>query len=279
MKRRAPAFAAALLVAVAAAGFALPGRAEDSRPAALRDVGIEQRLDSQLPLDAALRDESGAAVKLGDYFGRRPVIFALVYYKCPMLCTLTLNGLVSSLRTLSFDAGQQFDVVAVSFNPDETSEMAAAKKQAVLDEYRRPGAEKGWHFLTGSAESIARIADAAGFRFKRDEQSGEYAHAAAIMVATPGGRLARYFYGVEYAPRDVRFALIEAAESRIGSVVDQLLLFCYRYDPHSARYTAAVMNLVRVSGVLTALGLGTFMVVFWRRDARAAARPARAGPR
>jgi protein SCO1 len=212
-------------------------------------------------------------VKLGDYFGRRPVIFALVYYKCPMLCTLTLNGLVSSLRTLSFDAGQQFDVVAVSFNPDETPEMAAAKKQTVLDEYRRPGAEKGWHFLTGSAESIARIAGAAGFRYQRDEQSGEFAHAAAIMVATPGGRLARYFYGVEYAPRDVRLALVEAAESRIGSAVDQLLLFCYRYDPHAARYTAAVMNLVRLGGALTALGLGTFMVVFFRRDARAGADP------
>jgi protein SCO1/2 len=270
---------AAALLAVLAVVSPLRIRAEDSRPPALRDVGIEQRLDSELPLDAPLRDESGAAVKLGDYFGRRPVIFALVYYKCPMLCTLTLNGLVSSLRTLSFDAGQQFDVVAVSFNPDETPELAAAKKKTVLDEYRRPGAEKGWHFLTGNAESIARIAAAAGFRFKRDEQSGEFAHAAAIMVATPGGRLARYFYGVEYAPRDVRFALIEAAESRIGSVVDQLLLFCYRYDPHSARYTAAVMNLVRVSGVLTALGLGTFMVVFWRRDARAAVRPAKAGPR
>jgi protein SCO1/2 len=242
--------------------------AETNRTAILSEVGIDQRLNEQVPLDLVFRDETGAPVELERYFGKRPVILTLVYYECPMLCTLVLNGLLSALRTLTFDVGKQFDVVTVSFDPDEKPDLAAKKKENVLAGYRREGAEAGWHFLTGDADAIRRLASAVGFRYQRDPGSGEFAHAAAIMVLTPQGKLARYFYGVEYAPRDLRLGLIEAAEGRIGNAVDQVLLYCYRYDPHTGRYSAAVMNLVRAGGLVTVLGLGAFMFVLWRRDAR-----------
>jgi protein SCO1/2 len=264
--------ACALAVLLSTAGslpVAPPASAATDRAAMLAEVGIDQRLDQQVPLDLVFRDESGAAVELGRFFGRRPVVLALVYYECPMLCTLVLKGLLSSLRALSFDVGKEFDVVTVSFDPGETPALAAAKKENVLAEYRRPGAAGGWHFLTGEARSIERLAAAVGFRYRYDAASDEYAHAAAIMVLTPAGRLARYFYGVEYAPRDLRFGLIEAAAERIGTPVDQLLLYCYRYDPSTGRYSAAVMNVVRLGGLATVLGLGAFMLVLWRREARA----------
>ena len=242
--------------------------AADARPAMLRDVGIDQRLGGRLPLDALFADEAGRPVRLGQYFGRRPVLLVLAYYNCPMLCTQVFNGLVSALRVLTFDAGKDFEVVAVSFDPRDRPPDGAAKKKAYVDEYRRPGAEAGWHFLTGGAGSIERVTQAAGFRYKYDESTGQFAHAAAIYVATPDGKLSRYFYGIEYAPRDLRLAMVEASEGRIGSVVDQILLFCFHYDPKMGRYSAAILSIVRFGGVAAVIILSTFLTFMWRRDAR-----------
>jgi protein SCO1/2 len=183
---------------------------------------------------------------------------------------LVLNGLVSSLRTLSFDVGEQFDIVTVSFDPNDTPELAASKKATYLAEYRRAGAAAGWHFLTGDAATVEALAQSVGFRYRYDPAIKQFAHAAAIMILTPRGRIARYFYGVEYAPRDVRFGLIEAAENRIGTPVDQLLLYCFRYDPHTGTYSAVILNIVRLGGALTVLALLAFMLVGWRRDWRLA---------
>lgn len=241
--------------------------ADDALPSILHDVGIEQRLNAQVPLDLVFRDETGQAVQLGTYFSSKPVILSLAYYECPMLCTLVLNGLASALKVLSFDIGKQFNVVTVSFNPNETSALAAAKKQTYLNEYGRTGAANGWHFLTGDAAAIARLTEAVGFRYRYDPEHKQYAHAAGIMILTPQGRIARYFYGVEFAPRDLRLGLVEAADNRIGSPVDQLLLFCFHYDPSTGKYGAVAMNSVRVAGALTVLALGTFLIIMWRRDA------------
>ena len=243
----------------------VPG-ADTARPAMLRDVGIDQKLGQQLPLDALFADEAGKPVRLGQYFGKRPVLLVLAYYNCPMLCTQVFNGLVSSLRVLPFDAGKDFDVVAVSFDPRDRPPDAAAKKKAYVDDYKRPGAEAGWHFLTGGAGSIERVTKAAGFRYRFDESTGQFAHAAAIYVATPEGKLSRYFYGIEYGPRDLRLAMVEASQGRIGSVVDQILLFCFHYDPKIGRYSAAIMKMVRFGGVAAVVILSTFLVVMWRRD-------------
>jgi protein SCO1/2 len=253
-------------------------RAADTRPPFLRDVGIDQRLGQQLPLDAIFQDEQGRPVRLGQYFGARPVILVLAYYNCPMLCTQVLGGLVSSLRVLSFDAGKDFNVVAVSFDPRDRPADAAAKKAPYVAEYGRPGAAAGWHFLTGSSASIERLTGAVGFHYKYDESLGQFAHASAITVATPGGKLSHYFYGIEYAPRDLRLALIEASGNRIGSPVDQILLYCYHYDPKVGKYGAVVMNMLRFGGVVAVLILSTFLAVMWRRDHRrdAAARASRA---
>src|SRR6185295_13612194 len=233
----------ALCVAVAAAA--------DTRPAVLDGVGIDQRLNESVPLDLVFRDESGAPVQLGTYFGSKPVILSLAYYECPMLCTLVLNGLASALKVLSFDAVKEFEVVTVSINPADTPGLAAAKKQTYLKEYGRPGVAAGWHFLTGDAAAIARLADAVGFHYKWVPEQQQFAHAAGIMVLTPQGKLARYFYGVEFSPRDLRLGIIEAAQNRIGSAVDQLLLFCFHYDPATGRYGAAAMGSVRTAGALT----------------------------
>lgn len=254
----------ALAVAAALAGSA----AANDVPEELRQVGIEQRLDEVIPLDLTFRDETGQAVRLGSYFAQRPVLLALVYYECPMLCTLVLNGLVSALKAVALDAGRDFDVVAVSIDPAETPEMAARKKETYLQTYRRAGADTGWHFLTGDETSIRYLADAVGFRYRYDPDSGEFAHAAAIAVLTPSGRIARYFYGVEYAPRDLRLGIIEAADERIGTPVDQLLLYCFRYDASTGRYSAAVLNLVRLGGVLTVAAFGTFFIVSRSREGK-----------
>lgn len=243
-----------------------------SLPPALEGVGLEQRLDAQLPLDLELRDESGASVRLGDLIGDRPVILNLGYYECPMLCGLVLNGLVSSLRALPFDVGREFGVVTVSIDPRETAALAAAKKQTVLEAYGRAGAERGWRFLTGDEPSVRRLADAVGFRYSYDAATDSFAHAAGIMVVTPGGKLSRYLYGVSYTPRDVRLALVEASQNRIGSLADQMLLFCYRYDPHSGKYGATLLNLVRTGGVATVLGLTAYVLLaLWRERWRARA--------
>jgi protein SCO1 len=245
---------------------AVAASAADTRPPMLRDVGIEQRLGQQLPLDALFSDELGRPVRLGQYFGRRPVILVLAYYNCPMLCTQVFNGLVSSLRVVGFDAGKEFDVVAVSFDPRDRPADAAAKKKAYMDEYRRPGAALGWHFLTGGSGSIERVTRAAGFRYRYDESTGQFAHSTAIYVATPEGKLSRYFYGIEYGPRDLRLALVEASSNRIGSPVDQILLYCYHYDPKLARYSAAIMSMVRFGGAGAVVILSAFLTIMWRRD-------------
>ncbi len=209
---------------------------DDTRPPALREIGIDQRLGESLPLDAPFRDEGGRAVTLGDYFGAKPVVLVLTYFECPMLCTLVLNGLTKSLKTMSFEPGKEFDVVAVSFDPRDTPELAARKKATYLGEYGRAATASGWHFLTGDEAAIARVATAVGFRYRWVPEEKQFAHAAAVMVATPEGRLARYFYGIDYAPRDLRLGLVEAADHKIGSAVDALLLFCYHYDPATGKY-------------------------------------------
>jgi protein SCO1/2 len=249
-------------------------RADDMRPQSLRDVAFDQRLGEMLPLDAPLVDESGRAVRLGDYFGRRPVVLSLAYYGCPMLCTLSLNGVASALKTLSFDAGREFEVVTLSFEPKETPAQAASAKKTYLEQYGRPQAAGGWHFLTGNAAAIAAITGAVGFRYAWDEETRQYAHPAGIVVATPQGRIARYLYGVEYAPKDLRFALVEASAGRVGTPVDQLLLYCYEYDPVRGRYGAAIMRTVRFLGILTVLGLVTLIGVLRYREGAVSARGA-----
>lgn len=231
----------------------------------LRDVGFDQHLGQQVPLDLTFRDESGQPVPLGRYFDK-PVILTLVYYDCPMLCTLTLNGLTSALKVLSLDAGKEFNVVTVSFSPQETPTLAAAKKETYLKQYTRPGAAQGWHFLTGDAGAIGRLTQAVGFRYAYDPAQQQYAHATGIVVLTPAGRIARYFFGVEFSPKDLRLGLIEASADKIGTPVDQLLLYCFHYDPSTGRYSAVVMNIVRVAAVATVLILGAFMMVMFLRD-------------
>jgi protein SCO1/2 len=226
----------------------------------LENVGIDQKMNEPVPLDLVFRDEAGKEVRLGEYFGKKPVILSLVYFKCPMLCTLVLNGLVRSLRATSFDAGREFEVVTVSFDPRDTPETAATMKRVYMNEYRRPGAEQGWHFLTGDEEAIKRLTEAVGFRYKYDPESGQFAHASGIMVLTPKGRVAQYFYGLEYSARDLRLSLVESAENRIGSTVDQVLLYCFRYDPAKGRYGLAIMKTLRVASVGTVLGLGALIV-------------------
>lgn len=237
-------------------------------PELLTDIGLDQRLDAQVPPDLRFRDEAGREVRLGDYFGTKPVILTLVYYECPMLCTQVLNGLTSALGVLSFSIGQEFDVVTVSFDPKETPELASAKKAAYVNRYKREGAGRGWHFLTGDERSIAALTKAVGFRYAYNASIDQYAHVSGIMVLTPEGRLSRYFYGIEYGPRDVRLALIEAADRRIGTPADQLLLYCFHYDPKSARYSFAIMRLVRTLGVATVLAMVGGIIILRRRERR-----------
>jgi len=244
------------------------GRSSTGLPTALRDVKIEQKLDQQLPLDLVFRDESGQSVKLGQYFGQKPVVLAFVYYDCPMLCTQVLNSMVTSFRVLPFQIGNEFDVVTVSFDPRETSTIAAAKKKVYVDflpAKMRAGASSGWHFLTGDQESIAKLTDAAGFRYHYDEATKQFAHASGIMVTTPQGKLSRYFYGIDYPARDLRLGLIESSENKIGSPVDQLLLYCYHYDPATGKYGAAVMKVMRVAGVITMLGIVAMLLLLKSR--------------
>jgi protein SCO1/2 len=245
-----------------------PGPAALEQIPILKDAGLEQKLDNQVPLDTPFVDENGRDVTLRQYFGRRPVILALVYYECPMLCTQVLNGLVGSLEALPFRPGQEFDVVAVSFDAGETPAMAQAKREAYLRRFGRQNDAPGVHFLTGRESSIQALTQAVGFHFAYDPAIDQYAHPALITVLTPGGRVSRYLFGIEFSPRDLRLALVEAADSRIGSAVDQALLFCYHYDPQSGKYGFAITNVVRLGGILTVAGLGTFILVNLRRDRR-----------
>ena len=234
------------------------------RPPGLKNVGIEQNLNEQIPPSLTFRDETGKAVTLGDYFGKRPMILNLVYYQCPMLCGEVLNGLESALRVLKFDVGKEFDVLTVSFDPKETAQMAAVKKAEYLKRYGRPGASEGWHFLTGPAASIDALTKAAGFQYQYDPKSGQFAHATAIMILTPEGKIAQYYYGVEYPPKDLRLGLIQASENKIGTVVDQVLLYCYHYDPDTGKYGAIISRILQLAAGATVLILGTFLIVMFR---------------
>jgi protein SCO1 len=247
-------------------GLAEPGDPSAARPGILSKIAIDQKIGQQLPLDLPFVDDHGNQVRLGDYFGKRPVILALVYYECPMLCTQVLNGLVSTVSVLNFNAGTEFDVVAVSFNPKEGPGLAAQKKASYVERYGRPQTAGGWHFLTGTEESIARLTDAVGFRYELDKEIGQFAHGAAIEVITPKGTIAKYFYGLEFSPRDLRLGLIEASDEHIGSVIDDVLLFCYHYDPASGKYGPAVLGMVRVAGVATILAFAAFLTVSLRRE-------------
>lgn len=259
----------ALMPAVSPAqdrGVQAAGSAPSSQlPAVLSKVAFAQRLNARLPLDLPFTDEQGKAVRLGDYFGKKPVVLAFVYYECPMLCTQVLNGLESALGVLNETVGKEFDVVTVSFDPRETPVLALGKKKAYLDRYKRPQAETGWHFLTGSQASIDALTQAAGFSYVWDQASQQFAHPSGIVVATPAGRLSRYFFGIDFSPRDVKFALMESSFDRIGSLADQLLLYCYHYDAEQGAYGFVAMRAVRIGGAVTLLALVGFVVVSLRR--------------
>jgi protein SCO1/2 len=235
------------------------------RPPGLNNVGIEQKLNEQLPLNLQFRDETGRAVKLGDYFGRRPVVLSLVYYRCPMLCSELLSGLEGSLKAMSLDIGKDYDVLTVSFDPKDTPADATEKKAATLKHFKRSGAAEGWHFLTGSQESIGALTSAVGFSYELDEKSGQFGHSTAIMLITPEGKIAQYYYGVEFPPRDLRLGLVQTSQNKIGSLADQVLLYCYHYDPKSGKYGAIVSHMIQLGGGITILSLGTVLILLFRR--------------
>ena len=237
-------------------------------PQILNNISIHQNLNQQVPLDLAFKDESGRDVKLGDYFQGKPVILSLVYYECPMLCTETLNGMVSAFKVLKFDVGKEFNVVTVSFDPRETPSLASTKKKNYLQQYGRPGAEQGWHFLTGSKASIDALTKAVGFHYAWDQTTQQFAHATALMLLTPDGKLAQYYYGVEFSPRDLRLGIVQASNGKTGNVVDQVLLYCFHYDPRSGKYGAVITRVLQVAGGLTILLLGGFMFLMIRLEPR-----------
>lgn len=236
------------------------------KPAVLDNVGIDQKLNAQVPPDLVFHDETGKDVKLGDYFGKRPMILALVYFKCPQLCTVVLNDLVRTMNAMNAQSiGKQFDVLTVSFDPNETPELAAAKKKQYLKAYGREGAAEGWHFLTGSQDSIKKLTDAVGFRYQWDPQYQQYIHASGLTILTPSGRVSKYLYGIDYDPLDVRLVLDEAAGDKIGSLSEQIVLYCF-HDDGTGKHSLAVGRLIRLSGALTVLVLGAFLTVMFRRD-------------
>jgi len=238
-------------------------------PGVFQNVEFTQRLKEELPLDVRLKDENGREVELREFFSRRPVVLAFVYFECPMLCSQVLNGITSALSALDEQAGSDYEVVAVSFDPRDTPPAAAAKKASYVDRYGRPGAENGFHFLTGSETEVRRLADAAGFKYFWDEETQQFAHASGFVVATPSGTLSRYFFGIEYAPRDLKFALIESSAGRVGTLVDQVLLYCYHYDPKTGSYSFVAMKAIQLGGAATLLALGGFLFVAIRREHRA----------
>ncbi len=239
-------------------------------PSILRNVGIDQRLNEQIPLDLELRDESGRTRRLREYFGEKPVVLSLVYFDCPMLCTLVENALLESLRSLKFSVGKEFNVLTVSFDPHDTPERAAAKKTIYVGLYGRKGASEGWHFLTGDETSIQQLTKAVGFRYNYDPQSRQFAHATAIMVLTPEGKLSRYLYGIQYPPGDLRLGLVDASARKIGSPVDQILLFCWHYDPATGKYGLIISRALQVGALITVLSLGTLMLIMFRAGHRTA---------
>jgi protein SCO1/2 len=248
------------------------GPAASAMPAALRDVGFEPPLNGQMPLDLPFRDETGRTVQLRDYFGQKPVVLAFVYYGCPMLCDQVEQGVVGVLRMLSFNPGRDYDVVFVSFDSRETPDMAAEKKKKALAHFRRPETDSGWHFLTGSKESIEAATKAANFRFSFDAKNNLFAHASGVLLLTPDGHISRYFYGVEYPGRDMRLGLVDASAGKIGSPIDHVLLYCYHYDPTAAKYSASILKIIRLAGILTILCLVGGILISRRRETLAAAR-------
>lgn len=248
-----------------------PGLAQRLDSQFTDDIGIDQKLNEQVPLDLEFVDEEGRKVALGEYFGEKPVALALVYYECPMLCTQVLNGLLGSFRALSFGIGEEFEVVTVSIDPGESPELAAAKKKEYVGRYGRHGGSDGWHFLTGSQDQITKLAESVGFRYVYDAETDLYIHGSGIMVLTPTGKLARYVYGIEYSVKDLRLSLVEAADNKIGSAVDQLLLTCYQYDPTTGKYGLVIMNSLRLGGFATVAALAAFVTVMIRRDRRGGA--------
>ncbi len=259
--------AAALLCASAAAQIIGGPDTKHTKPPGLENVGIDQRLNEQVPLDLLFKDEQGSTVKLGDYFGHgRPVVINLVYYRCPMLCGEVLNGLSAALKVLKFTPGKEFEVVTLSVDPRETPELALAKKQTYIKKVGRPDAAAGWHFLTGQKQQIDALADAIGWHYQYDPKTDQFAHAAGVVLVTPEGRVSQYYYGVEYSARDMRLGIIEASQNKIGSLADAVTLYCFHYDPRTGRYGAAITNIVRIAGLTTVLALGGFLIVMFRRE-------------
>lgn len=265
-------FAAALIWAGGPVLAAVGADRTDARsiPPQLEGAGIDQKIGSNIPLDLEFLDEHGRSVQLRDYFGTRPVVLAPVYYECPMLCQMVIEGMVRSLRVIDFGSTevQEFEVIAYSFAVGETPEQALAKKQHAMANLNRPETEGQWHFLTGNQASVEALSEAIGFRFDWDEKVGQYIHAASLVVLTPDGQVSRYLYGIDYAPRDLRLALVEASQNRLGGVVDQVLLYCFSYNPMAGRYTAMTMNILRLAAIVTVVTLGSFIALMWRRDRR-----------
>jgi protein SCO1/2 len=247
-------------------------RQSTEQPGILREIGVDQKLDNQVPLDAEFLDEHGKKVTLADYAGERPIVLSLVYYGCPMLCGQVLNGLTRSLKMLQdvpMVPGKDFELVTLSFDPTEKPELALEKKKTYVKEYRYPDAENHWHWLTGSEENIKKVSDAVGFRYAWDEKQQQYAHASAIFILTPDGKVSRYFFGIEYSPKDMRLGLTEASNGKIGGPVEKILLWCYHYDATLGKYSMMVMRLIQVGGALTLLALGTFMFVMLKKEFKA----------
>jgi protein SCO1 len=263
-------FRGGAFVSLALAGLALFCASASAQqfglPAMVRGVGIDQNLNAQIPLELIFKDDTGQTVRLGQYFRQKPVVLTLVYYECPMLCDMVLNGLTHTMEQTSLDLGKDFEVVSVSFNPRETWQIAGAKKSNYVEKYQRKGAAEGWHFLTGTEENIKKLADTAGFHYKWDPMTKQFAHAAGIMVLTPEGKIARYFYGIEYKPRDFRLGLVEASKNKIGSPVDAIMLFCFHYDPMTGKYGVVISRVIRALGSATVLALGMLLFVLIRRD-------------
>jgi protein SCO1 len=255
----------ATLLATATAALAR-AQDQDSPSGIVSQIGFDQKLGNRLPLDRRFLDDSGREVALGELFGQRPVILAAVYYRCPLLCNQVLNALTRSLKPLSLDAGKDFDVIAVSIDPEERPELASKKKAAYMERYDRPGTESGWHFLTGDQPSIAALTEAIGFRYTYNPQTKLYAHAAGIVVVTPDGRTSRYYFGIDYPAKDLQVELKRASAGQIGSPIRSLLLFCYDYDAATGKYTLSILRLMRVLGTLTVAALGSFLFVMFRRD-------------
>jgi protein SCO1 len=255
----------------AGAGFKREaGVVSSALPQALREIGFDQNIDQRVPLDTTFRDEAGRTVRLGDFFGTRPVVLVFAYYDCPMLCTQVINGLSSALGVMSLNPGKDFEIVTVSFNPHDTPASATAKKASYLERYRRPGAAEGWHFLTGDEADIVRLTKAAGFRYAWDAETKQYAHPSGVIVLTPDGRLSKYLFGIEYGPRDLRLAIVEASNGKVGTPVDSLLLYCYHYDPMTGRYGLVIMRAIRLGGAATVLAIALFIIVMVRRERRPA---------